>query len=541
MTHPTKGSGIGNGSLALRRTRELPPPSPITAGLARTVVHRDLSGRTRRSAAIAAVLVLAAVLRVYGLVRQSAWADEITTLFIADPSHAFGRFWELVLSDTHPPLYYLLMRWWFAVFGQSDLAARLPSIIFGISTVGAAAIVFKPCRFRVRLALMLFLAVSPGAIEYAQEARSYSLLLFLATIVTGLCFRIIQQRNDSDRDLLRSIMLLTSVGTIAAYTHYFGFLIALAAVLVAMVSVLGRRRPFIAAATGLAILVAAVVPWIFYHAHYMSYGLRMSGWIAGFSASAMVSWFIALWLGGNLALIGLAVGAGTHLSLPRFRALARNEATYRIALVLPLLTLGMALAVSCYAPVITSRNLIVVLPALYLGMAALVDDGATRWGLPLASAALTVQLLLMMQPLPSYYDVRTKEQWRESAAFVLAQPRCQTGPIYVYGEALNYRYLVDKARPNLRLVEVPAEGGAPPPLPMASDCDVLLWAADLPRAQFDAALSTLPIKHCSLHVATFYWAFVAMRERSGTVEKAECEASPLGGDREARTAPQVVR
>src|SRR5215472_6640764 len=216
MTLPTKGAGVGHGPLTLRQTGELPPASPIPTGLGVPAINDDLSGRTLRGAAVAAVLVLAAALRIYGLVRQSAWADEITTLAIADPSHGFGRFWELVLSDTHPPLYYLFMRWWFAAFGQSDLTARTPSIIFGILTVSAAAVAFKPCRFRTHLALMLFLAVSPGAIEYAQEARSYSLLLFLATIVTGLCFRIIQHRSASDRDVLRSIMLLTGVGIVAS-------------------------------------------------------------------------------------------------------------------------------------------------------------------------------------------------------------------------------------------------------------------------------------------------------------------------------------
>jgi Dolichyl-phosphate-mannose-protein mannosyltransferase len=475
-----------------------------------------------RPAAIATVLALAAALRIYGLARQSAWADEITTLFIADPANPFARFWDLVLSDAHPPLYYFFMRWWFAVFGQSDLAARTPSLIFGILAVGAAALAFRPDRFRARLALMLLIALSPGAIEYAQEARSYSLLLFLATVVTGLCFRIVAARGEGDRVLLRRIAALSAVGIITAFTHYFGFLIALAAASTAAASLRSRPRLFLAAGMGVATLLAAVIPWVFYHAHYMSYGLRMSAWIAGFPAAAMVSWFVALWLGGRWALIGLTVAAAAQLGRPGFRRFARRDPAFQIALALPLLTLGAALAISSYAPVITSRNLIVILPALYLGMAALFDDGALRWGMPLAAVALAMQLLLMAQPLPGYYGVRTKEQWRESAAFFLAQPGCQTGPIYVYGEALNYRYLIEKTRPGLRLVEVP-EVGTAPPLPTGSDCNVLLWAADLPRAQFDQVLSALPIQRCALRVATFYWAFVALRDGAGATEKPECD------------------
>ncbi len=508
MTQPTGASGT-KGWLSTHPGM----PTRVLAAVSRSAAARR--------AAIAAVLALAAALRVYGLARQSAWADEITTLFIADPANPFARFWDLVLSDTHPPLYYLFMREWFAAFGQSDLAARTPSLIFGILAVGAAALAFPPHRFRARLALMLLITLSPGAIEYAQEARSYSLLLFLATVITGLCVRIVAARSEGDRALLRRLAALFAVGTVAAFTHYFGFLIALAAALTTAASLRSRPRLFLAATAGIAALPAAFTPWVLYHAHYMSYGLRMSGWIAAFSAAGMASWFIALWLGGKGALIGLTVAAAAQLSQPGFRRFARRDPAFQVALALPLLTLSAALAISCYAPVITSRNLIVILPALYLGMAALLDDGAARWGTPIAAVALGVQLLLMAQPLPGYYEVRTKEQWRESATFLLAQPGCRTGPIYVYGDALNYRYLVEKTRPRLRLVEVP-EVGAAPPLPMGSDCNVLLWAADLPRAQFDRVLSALPIRRCSLRVATFYWAFVALRDGAGATEKLEC-------------------
>lgn len=508
MTHPTEASG-GKGWVAARPTG----PTEALAAASRS--------RAVQSVATAAVLALAAAVRIYGLARQSAWADEITTLFITDPTTPFARFWDLVLSDTHPPLYYLFMREWFAAFGQSDLAARIPSLIFGILAVGAAVLAFPPDRFRARLGLMLLIALSPGAIEYAQEARSYSLLLFLATVITGLCVRIMKARSESDRVLMRRIGALVSVGIITAFTHYFGFLIALAAALTAAASLRHRPKLFLAVALGVAGLLAAFIPWVVYHAHYMSYGLRMSGWIAGFSTAAMASWFAALWLGGRWALIGLTVAAAAQLSRPRFRAFARHSPDFQIALALPLLTLGAALVISWYAPVITARNLIVILPALYLGMAALFDDGAARWGLPLAAVALAVQLLLMAQPLPGYYAVRTKEQWRESAAFLLAQPGCQTGPIYVYGETLNYRYLIERTRPRLRLVEVP-EVGTAPPLATASDCNVVLWAADLPRAQFDRVLSALPIRRCSLRVATFYWAFVALHDGAGANGKQEC-------------------
>src|SRR5439155_3000608 len=133
-------------------------------------------------------------LRLYGINRQSAWADELTTLLITDPALSFTEFWQRVVADTHPPLYYLLMRGWSAVFGQTDLAARLPGAVFGILMVAAAGAM--PLPRPGRLTMMALLAISPGAIEFAQEARSYSLLLLFSTIVTGACLGTVARPPD---------------------------------------------------------------------------------------------------------------------------------------------------------------------------------------------------------------------------------------------------------------------------------------------------------------------------------------------------------
>ncbi len=485
-----------------------------------------LPPRVYQAALMWIVLLLAAAVRAYGLTRQSAWADEITTLFITDPTLSFAQFWDAVLSDTHPPLYYLLMREWSAAFGQSDLAARLPSVIFGVLAVGAAAISFRPYPFRGRLALMSLLAASPGAIEYAQEARSYSLLLFLSTVITGYCFRFVSCRGqDGDRPI-RTIVLLTMTGIVASYTHYFGFLLAAAAGFIACLAARGDRRRLAIAGIGLITLVAVFLPWVIYHARYMEYGLRMTAWIADFPAGAMVSWFIRLWLGGTSALIMGVTIATILLAIPSFRAFLRRDAAYGLGLALAFLTVAAALAISWHRPVLTSRNLIVILPALYLTLSSLAVYGVQRWGSLVTAACFLAQLLLMTHSLPGSYGVRTKEQWRESAAFVLAQPGCHKGPIHVYGETPNYRYLLEKARPDLDLIEIPLNGTAPAAPAKTSDCNVLFWAADLDRDRFDTILATFPVERSCIRVAEFYYAFVAWRDASASPGDEGCVPIP---------------
>ena len=57
--------------------------------------------------ALCIVVVLGAVLRGYALDFQSLWTDEISSLMITDPTLPFRQFWDRVLADTHPPIYYL--------------------------------------------------------------------------------------------------------------------------------------------------------------------------------------------------------------------------------------------------------------------------------------------------------------------------------------------------------------------------------------------------------------------------------------------------
>ena len=128
-------------------------------------------------------------------------------------------------------------------------------------------------------------------------------------------------------------------------------------------------------------------------------------------------------------------------------------------------------------------------------------------------ACFGVQLLLMSQALGWYYSAQTKEQWRESASFVLGQPDCMEGPIYVFGDTANYRYLVGKSRPRLKLIGIQPDRAAATRIERSrGDCRVILWAADLSPSGFERLLSTLHLGRSCLRVTAFYWAFVVTRD-----------------------------
>jgi hypothetical protein len=76
------------------------------------------------------IVLLGAGLRVYALGYQSFWTDEIFSLITTDPAITFREFWDRVFADTHPPIYYVLLRLSSTIIGGSEVAARAPSAFF---------------------------------------------------------------------------------------------------------------------------------------------------------------------------------------------------------------------------------------------------------------------------------------------------------------------------------------------------------------------------------------------------------------------------
>lgn len=223
------------------------------------IVARVDRARSRIRAEPAAVLALAAILRIVGIGRTPLWQDEANTVLISwmplsDISKALSR-------DGNPPVYYMLLHFWMKLFGATEVAARSLSSVFGIFCVGAiylAARTLLPQRRWAALAASSIAAVSPLAIYYSQECRMYTLtpLLGLVAFVTlheALCRRSI------------GLMLAHAV-TLAAglYSHnYFIFLVPLGPTIALLVpGKLGRTKALLWTLGAAALAILLYSPWI---------------------------------------------------------------------------------------------------------------------------------------------------------------------------------------------------------------------------------------------------------------------------------------
>jgi uncharacterized membrane protein len=320
----------------------------------------DRLGRTRPwlsthgfALALCATVLIAGAVRVYKLDYQSLWSDEIFSLITTDPNLSVSEFWARVRADTHPPIYYLLLRLSSSVFGQSELAARAPSAVFGILTLCAAAMLPGSSLSRgARLALPLLIAASPGAAWYDREARPYALLLLLSTLITLACLRFVGAMPGEAGKARGAIAMLTAAAVLASFTHYFGFLVAAAAFTTCFL-LTGRRRKAIVAFAGCSVL-ALFVLWVVYHSRFVD--TRLAEWIANFPLTASIDWFSYLSFGGTAPLVPFVAAALIFFATGGWRELgAWNTPIYACTLVC-VLTLAAAVVVSLHTAILTSRK-----------------------------------------------------------------------------------------------------------------------------------------------------------------------------------------
>lgn len=121
---------------------------------------------------LAIVLLLALFLRLVNL-NQSLWLDEAIGAIAARDYSYSEIITSFITFDNHPPLYYLLLKFWSSIFGYSEIALRGPSVIFGVLTV---FILYRLNKFG-----SLLLATSQIHVYYSQEARMYAMAAFFAT------------------------------------------------------------------------------------------------------------------------------------------------------------------------------------------------------------------------------------------------------------------------------------------------------------------------------------------------------------------------
>jgi 4-amino-4-deoxy-L-arabinose transferase-like glycosyltransferase len=123
----------------------------------------------------------------------------------------------VLLSDTSPPLYYLLLYGWTLIFGASDIALRLFSTACSLACLPLLGMIARRVAGPAAVsAVYVLFAFSPLAIYYSAEGRMYS-LLWLCVLATTWVSLAMRQRGGGAG--LFALWVLTSAAGLL--THYF--------------------------------------------------------------------------------------------------------------------------------------------------------------------------------------------------------------------------------------------------------------------------------------------------------------------------------
>jgi len=120
------------------------------------------------------------------ILNESFWRDEAFSALLSQ--HSPLDIIRLTAKDQSPPLYPILLHYWMLLFGTTETAIRTLSLLFHFGTVIIIFFLIKKLTKSFYASLLTALAVllNPFLLQYAFEARTYSLLAF--TIAAAIYF-----------------------------------------------------------------------------------------------------------------------------------------------------------------------------------------------------------------------------------------------------------------------------------------------------------------------------------------------------------------
>jgi hypothetical protein len=205
---------------------------------------------------VAALTALALALRAPNLGR-AYWVDEGISIGIA--SHPLRELPRLLRQDGSPPLFYVLLHSWMAVFGHSEVTTHLLPLSISLLSVPLAYWAGRELfDRRAGIAAAALLATNPFMGWYSTETRMYPLVVCLSIAGLTLAWRAVRDR------MLRDAVAAVLVFAALLYTHNWGIYLAgvTACVLFGLAVVRGDRDLAKAVAFAAGAVVLLWLPWL---------------------------------------------------------------------------------------------------------------------------------------------------------------------------------------------------------------------------------------------------------------------------------------
>ncbi len=394
------------------------------------------------------LFIIAFLVRLINL-NQSLWLDEAVVAKVVKSIPFFQIPIQFSPGDFHPPLYYLFISLWTQVFGLSEIALRMPSIILSLV---AGLFVYKiGCVLKDKQTgfwAAAFFLFNPLIIYYSQEARMYMMATAFLSIALYYFIRIsmhvilakagIHKNRENHIDsvslhgMTRDIVFFNIFCVLAMFTFYGSiFFIA------SMILVFGFRKynlskgklsewipAFTGMTIGLVVSTLILFPLLIQQLHTAKTGLlEVKNWslVLGKAELKNVFMIFVKFTSGRLSWFpkwsyylvaggwGLVVGAIILLGMKKNKLLAY----------LFILPLFIGLFVSFWAPMMMYFRYLYLIPVMCLLIAIGISKKET---IKMGIVAVFIIFSLVYLFMPQFH----REDWKK-----MASDLSPTQPVYM--------------------------------------------------------------------------------------------------------------
>lgn len=197
-----------------------------------------------------------------GIAHETLWYDESYSAAIIN--HSITDIIKITARDSHPPLYFIMLKIFSTVFGRTESALRLLSVL---GVLALAALGIGPIRrifdkFTGMIYAFIVIVV-PISISIGQETRMYTWAAFFVTASALYGYLAIQQGKKSD-------WIKFGLTTLAsAFIHYYALLavtilnVLIFVWLVAKLIINKDKRSLLSYLITAVTVVVCYLPWIF--------------------------------------------------------------------------------------------------------------------------------------------------------------------------------------------------------------------------------------------------------------------------------------
>lgn len=347
------------------------------------------------------VLLLAAGMRIYHLNLQGLWGDEGWSVEFSDPQRP-TEITQRLVTDLHPPLYFIGLGWWRNMAGDSEIAMRVLAVFAALLTVAMIGRIGRQL-FSPSAGIMaaLVLALADKHIVLSQEVRHYP-LAFMWMALSSLIFLDWLKSPKRRNSLVYALVIIAGL-----YTHYYTALILVVQLVYGVFFLetwrqVGKLLLLIGAAS------LAFVPWAFVAIYQLQ--IRPEGILHSMSRSWDTLSFLTVdFLGRPVVLLGGLLLLGLPFWSRKNTRYTPNSEWYAVLWFgLPIL---ISIVIYPVVSVLTDRNMALVL----LPMALLVGHGVSRFQAPAQYFLAALIAINGVTSLDSYFEHPPS---REMAAYI---------------------------------------------------------------------------------------------------------------------------